>query len=109
MGDGEERHRPRIVGHKAGVDSVRRFVETARSLGIEVLTLYAFSTEKLEPAEVSQRPDGIAEKLSAVGVADHASQRHSSNCLGLPTTVYPRMFAPSCNRPLKRPRSCHGQ
>jgi undecaprenyl diphosphate synthase len=41
----EERHRPRLFGHKAGVDSVREVVETARSLGIEVLTLYAFSTE----------------------------------------------------------------
>ena len=41
----EERHRPRLFGHKAGVDAVRDVVETARSLGVEVLTLYAFSTE----------------------------------------------------------------
>jgi undecaprenyl diphosphate synthase len=41
----EERHRPRLFGHKAGVDSVREIVETAREIGIEVLTLYAFSTE----------------------------------------------------------------
>lgn len=51
----EERHRPRLYGHKAGVDSVRAVVETARSLGIEVLTLYAFSTENWNrpSAEVS--------------------------------------------------------
>jgi undecaprenyl diphosphate synthase len=41
----EERHRPRLFGHKAGVDSVREIVETAREIGISVLTLYAFSTE----------------------------------------------------------------
>ena len=41
----EERRRPRLFGHKAGVDSVREVVETARELGVEVLTLYAFSTE----------------------------------------------------------------
>lgn len=41
----EERHRPRLFGHKAGVDSVREIVETARTLGVEFLTLYAFSTE----------------------------------------------------------------
>ncbi|NLX18055.1 MAG: isoprenyl transferase [Desulfobulbus sp.] len=41
----EERHRPRLFGHKAGVDSVREVVRTAREIGISVLTLYAFSTE----------------------------------------------------------------
>ncbi len=41
----EERNRPRLFGHKAGVDSVREVVETARTLGVAFLTLYAFSTE----------------------------------------------------------------
>ena len=41
----EERRRPRLFGHKAGVDSVREVVETCRSLGVGYLTLYAFSTE----------------------------------------------------------------
>lgn len=48
----EERHRPRLFGHKAGVDTVREIVEVARSLGIEYLTLYAFSTENWN------RPEG---------------------------------------------------
>ena len=43
---------PRIAGHKAGVDSVREIVRAAGELGIEVLTLYSFSTENwLRPAE----------------------------------------------------------
>ena len=41
----QQRHRPRLFGHKAGVDSVREAVETAREVGIRHLTLYAFSTE----------------------------------------------------------------
>lgn len=41
----EERNRPRLFGHKAGVESVKSTVETARELGIRHLTLYAFSTE----------------------------------------------------------------
>ncbi|HZM90524.1 MAG TPA: isoprenyl transferase [Blastocatellia bacterium] len=40
-----ERNRPRVAGHRAGADAVRRTVETCARLGIECLTLYAFSTE----------------------------------------------------------------
>src|ERR1700745_329515 len=46
---------PRIAGHRAGADAVRRVVETAPSLGISVLTLYAFSADnwRRPPREVS--------------------------------------------------------
>ncbi len=40
-----ERYLPRVAGHKAGVSSVRETVESCARLGIEALTLYAFSTE----------------------------------------------------------------
>jgi undecaprenyl diphosphate synthase len=36
---------PRIAGHKQGVEAVRRISRAARKLGIEYLTLYAFSSE----------------------------------------------------------------
>jgi len=36
---------PRIKGHKAGVHAVQEILEAASDLGIEHLTLYAFSTE----------------------------------------------------------------
>ncbi|HYZ86013.1 MAG TPA: isoprenyl transferase [Bryobacteraceae bacterium] len=39
------RNLPRIAGHKAGVDPVRKTVETCAQLGVEYLTLYAFSVE----------------------------------------------------------------
>jgi len=41
----EKRGKPRLFGHRAGAESVREVVEAARELGIEVLTLYAFSSE----------------------------------------------------------------
>jgi undecaprenyl diphosphate synthase len=39
------RGRPRILGHHAGHKAVRKIVELCRDLGIEVLTLYTFSSE----------------------------------------------------------------
>src|ERR1043165_3253775 len=49
-----QRHLPRVEGHRAGIDSVRDVVETSARLGIDVLTLYAFSVEnwKRPAAEV---------------------------------------------------------
>jgi undecaprenyl diphosphate synthase len=36
---------PRVVGHQRGADAVKRAVTAAGELGLEVLTLYAFSSE----------------------------------------------------------------
>ncbi|MBI4517800.1 MAG: isoprenyl transferase [Deltaproteobacteria bacterium] len=41
----QQRGLSRVEGHKCGKDSVRAVVEAARDLGIEYLSLYAFSTE----------------------------------------------------------------
>ena len=50
-----QRHLPRVEGHRAGIDSVRAVVEGSAQLGVQVLTLYAFSVEnwKRPAAEVS--------------------------------------------------------
>jgi undecaprenyl diphosphate synthase len=40
-----KRHLPRVVGHQRGVEAVRRLVRAVRAMGLEALTLYAFSTE----------------------------------------------------------------
>lgn len=37
--------KPRLFGHKAGAESVQNIVEVSREIGIEFLTLYAFSSE----------------------------------------------------------------
>ena len=41
----QQRHLPRVAGHKAGVSSVRATVETCARMGVGALTLYAFSVE----------------------------------------------------------------
>jgi len=41
----ENRGNMRVFGHRNGVESVRQVVEAAGDLGVEYLTLYAFSTE----------------------------------------------------------------
>ena len=41
----KQRNFPRLKGHKAGVETVRKIVDTAGHVGIKYLTLYAFSTE----------------------------------------------------------------
>ena len=41
----QERGLPRVKGHEAGADSVREILRACSELGVEVLTLYSFSTE----------------------------------------------------------------
>ena len=41
----ERRGQPRTVGHHRGVDRVREIIRAAPDLGVETLTLFAFSTE----------------------------------------------------------------
>jgi undecaprenyl diphosphate synthase len=62
---------PRIAGHRAGAKAVRRVVETAPSLGIGTLTLFAFSADNWRrPAEeVGALMDLFAEFL--VAEAEH--------------------------------------
>jgi undecaprenyl diphosphate synthase len=51
----KRRHLPRLRGHEAGVEAIRRVVEAAPDQGIGTLTLYAFSSDnwRRPPAEVS--------------------------------------------------------
>ncbi|RIA45809.1 undecaprenyl pyrophosphate synthetase [Hephaestia caeni] len=51
---------PRVAGHRAGVEAVRKVTREARALGIEALTLYAFSSENW------RRPDTEVTDLMAL-------------------------------------------
>lgn len=42
---------PRVAGHRAGVEAVRRVVRAAGDMGLEALTLYAFSSENWKRPE----------------------------------------------------------
>ena len=51
---------PRVAGHRAGIEAVRRVVKAAPDLGIDVLTLYAFSSENWRrPADEIQDLMGL--------------------------------------------------
>ena len=41
----KDRNLPRALGHRAGVETIRRIVKECNNLGVKYLTLYAFSTE----------------------------------------------------------------
>lgn len=41
----KQRHRPRLIGHRAGANAVKRCVEFCLQQGIQALTLFAFSSE----------------------------------------------------------------
>lgn len=62
----DRRSLPRIEGHKAGIESVREVVELCGELKIQVLTLYAFSTEnwKRPPFEVNALMRLLIDQLS---------------------------------------------
>lgn len=51
----QQRSRPRLFGHQAGAKRVRQIVEACPDLGVEYLTIFAFSTEnwKRTQAEVA--------------------------------------------------------
>ena len=44
----KERGLPRIAGHREGINSVREITRICGEIGVEYLTLFTFSTEKLE-------------------------------------------------------------
>ena len=56
----ERRNKPRLYGHKIGATSVREVVEVAGEFGVQVLTLYAFSSENWN------RPDGEVSGLMTI-------------------------------------------
>lgn len=47
----KRRHLPGVAGHKAGIKSVRMVIEQAARLEVEVLTLFAFSSENWKRPE----------------------------------------------------------
>lgn len=55
-----QRGLPRVAGHEAGADAVREIVRTCAKRGVQVLTLYSFSTENWA------RPDDEVHALMAL-------------------------------------------
>ena len=100
-------HLPRVVGHHAGVESVRAAINACRDLGIGYLTLYSFSTENWA------RPEGevhalmalIEDQLRTELEALHAQQariRHLGRLEGLPDSLR-QTLADSCAKTQQNP------
>jgi len=72
----KKRGLPRIAGHNEGVESVRDTVEACGQLGVQYLTLYAFSTEnwKRPKEEVS-----LLMRLLLNALKDETDRLHTNN------------------------------
>jgi len=67
----QARHLPRLVGHRAGTENLRRVLRACKDVGIKILTVYAFSTENW------RRPR--EEVLGLMNILDHYIVREMRN------------------------------
>lgn len=75
----KRRFMPRLAGHRAGVDAARQIVKNCARRGIQVLSLFAFSSENW------RRPEKEVSHLMGLflsGLENEASELHQNNvCL----------------------------
>jgi undecaprenyl diphosphate synthase len=92
-----ERDKPRLEGHRAGTENLRRIIRASVEFGITYLTIYAFSTENWErpPAEVEgllnileEVIDTELEELNEEGV----QLRHIGRLDGLPAGLQSKVL-----------------
>jgi undecaprenyl diphosphate synthase len=92
----QQRGLPRLAGHRAGTENIRRIIQGCVDYGVEVLTLYAFSTENW------RRPDTEVRGLMTIlaEVIDRETRelhkngvrlRHIGELAALPTTLKERV------------------
>lgn len=70
------RKKPRFFGHKQGVKTVRRTVEHATKIGIESLTLYAFSSENWRRPEAEVK---LLFELLSLSISEQLADLHKNN------------------------------
>ncbi|MBI3953843.1 MAG: di-trans,poly-cis-decaprenylcistransferase [Chloroflexi bacterium] len=85
-----QRGLPRLAGHRAGTDNIKRLVRSVLELGIPYLTIYAFSTENWNrPLEEVQGLFGILREVIDREVRALHEQgvqiRHLGRTEGIPT------------------------
>ena len=91
-----ERGMPRLFGHRAGTENIRRIIEGCVELGVKVLTLYAFSTENWRrPDDEVQGLMGILgeviERETAKLHENGVQLRHIGSLEGLPLSLRERV------------------
>ena len=72
----QRRNLPRLVGHNAGMKAMKEIIKRASSLGVEYLTVYAFSTENWK--RPAQEVDGLFQLLVSY-VDNELKELHENN------------------------------
>lgn len=77
------RHLPRVAGHRKGIEAVRAVTRAGRKLGIEVMTLYAFSSENWRrPAEEVSDLMGLLKHFIKSDLDELASENARLHVIG---------------------------
>lgn len=72
----KEHHLPSAMGHKKGVDALKRVVKGAHNFGVKYLTLYAFSTENWNR---NQEEVSFLMSLLATTIQNELKELHQNN------------------------------
>ena len=68
---------PRVAGHRAGIESVREIVNSSAELGLEALTLYAFSVENWKrPRSEVRTLMRLSERIHPAGAEPHTQPQY---------------------------------
>jgi undecaprenyl diphosphate synthase len=79
----KKRMLPRVAGHRAGVEAVRTIVRAAGDLGLECLTLYAFSSENWRrPEEEVSDLMGMMKRFIRSDLAEFVEQGVKLHIIG---------------------------
>jgi undecaprenyl diphosphate synthase len=84
----QSRGLPRLAGHKAGTDNIRRVLRAATDFGVKALTIYAFSTENWgrPPEEVTGLMNLLGQSIRRETADLHRNNvciRHSGRLEGI--------------------------
>ncbi len=90
----KRRHLPRMAGHRKGIEAAKNVVRAAGDLGIEVLTLYAFSTENWSrPAEEVRDLMGLLRHFIQRDIAELAENGVRLKLIGDYSVLAPDLVA----------------
>ncbi len=85
----QEHGLPRLEGHRAGTENIRRILRSCGEYGIKIVTIYAFSTENwFRPSDEVRGLIGILERVLEIEVENMHQEgvklRHVGELEGLP-------------------------
>ena len=72
----KRKRRPRLFGHRAGVETFKKIVRICSDMGIQVLTVYAFSTENWKRSE--EEVSGLM-SLALTYLKKYVAELHENN------------------------------